>query len=101
MQTVIKELRQRIIFTVIKGLCQRIIFVRNLPKDMTPAKYQEMFGQFGEMVKVWLGTRSDVAGTAYVAYAEPDQALRAMHSLTGLKVQDKYLIVYLHNPKRM
>jgi hypothetical protein len=32
-----------------------------------------------------------MAGTAYIAYAEAEQALRAMHALTGVKVQVRSL----------
>jgi hypothetical protein len=66
---------------------RRVVFVRNLPRNTTAADCQALFAPYGRVLKLWLGTRPDVAGSAYAALPSREQALDAVNGLTGRPMQ--------------
>lgn len=81
-------------------LSRRILYVRNLPFSISPEELYEVFGKYGAIRQVRLGSTKDTRGTAYVVYEDIFDAKNACEHLSGFNVQNRYLIVLYHQPKR-
>jgi pre-mRNA branch site protein p14 len=80
--------------------CRRVLYVRNLPFNITPDELYEVFGKFGAVRQIRVGTTKDTRGTAYVVYEDIYDAKNAQEHLSGFNVQNRYLIVLYHANKR-
>ncbi|KDD75717.1 hypothetical protein H632_c534p2, partial [Helicosporidium sp. ATCC 50920] len=100
----------------------RILFVRNLPfnisaeevrrvwiggvatkalqGDPVSGQMYEIFGKYGAIRQVRVGTSKDSRGTAYVVYEDIYDARTAMEHLNGFNVQNRYLILVYFNPSK-
>ena len=79
-----------------------ILYVRNLPYDMKVEEVVKIFQQYGTVVQLRMGDEKGLTmGTAFVVYSTPQSAKKAMHTLKGFKVQDRYLVISPYDPKRM
>jgi pre-mRNA branch site protein p14 len=80
-------------------LC-RIIYVRNLPFNISADEMYEIFGKYGAVRQIRLGSSKDTRGTAYVVYEDIFDAKTAVEHLSGFNVQNRYLIVLYHQNKK-
>lgn len=71
----------------------RVLYVRNLPFNMTPEDVYDIFGKYGALRQVRLGTTKTTRGTAYVVYEDIYDAKNACEHLSGFNVANRYLIV--------
>ena len=79
----------------------RILFVRNLPYNISNEEIYEVFGRFGALRQIRMGTEKDTKGTAYVVYEDIFDAKAAVENLSGFNVMGRYLVVGYHNaPKK-
>ena len=74
--------------------------MRNLPFSISPEELYEIFGKYGALRQVRVGSTKDTRGTAYVVYEDIFDAKNACEHLSGFNVQNRYLIVLYHQPKR-
>ncbi|CAL58086.1 Nucleotide-binding, alpha-beta plait [Ostreococcus tauri] len=79
----------------------RILYVRNLPFNVTSEDMHEIFGKFGALRQIRLGSQKNTKGTAYVVYEDIWDAKTACEHLSGFNVANRYLIVMYHQSARM
>ncbi|KAL0205010.1 hypothetical protein P9112_000317 [Eukaryota sp. TZLM1-RC] len=79
----------------------RILFVRNLPHSASHEELFELFGTYGPIRQLRLGTVSKTRGTCYVVYEELDDAKAAAGELSGFLFKSFYLKVGYFNPQRV
>uniref|UniRef100_A0A7S0X1R3 RRM domain-containing protein n=1 Tax=Chlamydomonas leiostraca TaxID=1034604 RepID=A0A7S0X1R3_9CHLO len=79
----------------------RILFVRNLPFQISADDMYDIFGKYGPIRQVRVGTSKETRGTAYVVYEDIYDAKAACDHLSGFNVANRYLIVLYYNPQRM
>ena len=79
----------------------RILFVRNLPYNLASEEMYEVFGRFGNIRQIRVGTEKDTKGTAYVVYEDIFDAKAAVENLSGFNVMGRYLVVsyFTHSKK--
>jgi len=78
-----------------------ILYIRNLPFKITPEEMYDIFGKFGPIRQIRLGTTSDTRGTAFVVYDDIYDAKNACDHLSGFNVANRYLIVMYHQQVKM
>jgi pre-mRNA branch site protein p14 len=61
----------------------------------------EIFGKFGGIRQVRIGSSKETRGTAYVVYEDIYDAKTACEHLSGFNVQNRYLIILYYNQKKM
>ena len=76
-----------------KGIASHILFIRNLPYKLTPDSMYDLFGRYGLVRQVRVGTAKDTRGTAFVVYQREEDARTAHGALSGYNMQGRYLIV--------
>ena len=59
-----------------------------------------MFGKYGAIRQIRLGTTKKTRGTALVVYEDIFDAKRAQEHLNGYAVGSSYLVLVYHNPKK-
>lgn len=74
----------------------RALYVRNLPFNITTEELFEIFGKFGAIRQIRLGSAKTTKGTAYVVYEDIFDAKNAQEHLSGFNVANRYLIVLYH-----
>ncbi|KAF5840320.1 RNA-binding domain-containing protein [Dunaliella salina] len=79
----------------------RILFVRNLPFQISSDDMYDIFGKYGAIRQIRIGTTKETRGTAYVAYEDIYDAKTACDHLSGFNVANRYLIVLYYNPQRV
>ncbi|KAL0211616.1 hypothetical protein RCL1_005242 [Eukaryota sp. TZLM3-RCL] len=79
-------------------MSNRILFVRNLPHAATRDELFDLFGQFGPIRQIRLGTEGKARGTCYVVYEELDDAKKAVAKLSGFLFHGFYITVGFFNP---
>ena len=77
----------------------RILFVRNLPYTITAEEVFGVFGKYGAIRQVRVGSATDTRGTAFVVYEETADARAACTSLSGFNVGGRYLVVHFFSSK--
>lgn len=75
----------------------RILYVRNLPFNISSEEMYEIFGKFGAIRQMRLGSAKDTRGTAFVVYDDIYDAKNAVDHLSGFNVANRYLIVLYYN----
>nr|CAB3266007.1 splicing factor 3B subunit 6-like [Phallusia mammillata] len=78
----------------------RTLYIRNLPYKITAEEMYDIFGKYGAIRQIRLGTTSDTKGTAYVVYEDIFDAKNACDHLSGFNVCNRYLVVLYYNPNR-
>lgn len=78
----------------------RILYVRNLPYKITAEEMYDIFGKYGAIRQIRIGTTSDTKGTAYIVYEDIFDAKNACDHLSGFNVCNRYLVVLYYNPNR-
>ncbi|PXF44674.1 Splicing factor 3B subunit 6-like protein [Gracilariopsis chorda] len=79
----------------------RILFVKSLPYKISAEDMYDIFGKYGAIRQIRLGTSNTTRGTAYVVYEDIFEAKNACESLNGFQVAGRYLIVLYHQPKKL
>ncbi|XP_063933283.1 splicing factor 3B subunit 6-like [Zophobas morio] len=78
----------------------RILFVRQLPYKITAEEMYDIFGQYGPIRQIRLGTSKETRGTAFVVYEDIFDAKNANDSLSGFNVMGRYLVVLYYQPQK-
>ncbi|CAL8468042.1 g7581 [Coccomyxa elongata] len=78
----------------------RVLYVRNLPFNISSEEMYEIFGRYGAVRQIRLGTSKDTRGTAYVVYEDIYDAKTAVDGLSGFNVANRYLIVLYYNTSK-
>ncbi|GLC42642.1 Splicing factor 3B subunit 6 [Pleodorina starrii] len=78
----------------------RALFVRNLPFNISSEEMYDIFGKYGPVRQIRIGTTKETRGTAYVVYEDIYDAKNACDHLSGFNVANRYLIVLYFNPVR-
>ncbi len=78
----------------------RILFVRNLPYNIEGEEMYEVFGRFGAVRQIRVGSEKDTKGSAYVVYEDIFDAKAAVENLSGFNVMGRYLVVGYHHPRK-
>ncbi|KAJ3045507.1 Splicing factor 3B subunit 6 [Rhizophlyctis rosea] len=75
----------------------RVLFVRNLPFKITAEEMYDLFGKYGPIRQIRVGTATDTRGTAFVVYEDIFDAKAACDHLSGFNVMNRYLIVLYYS----
>ncbi|WVQ75765.1 hypothetical protein IAR50_005396 [Cryptococcus sp. DSM 104548] len=84
-------------------LSQRALFVKNLNFQITGPDLYDLFGKYGPIRQIRLGTDGKelkTKGTAYVVYESPDDAKEAITALNGFHLMERYIVVLYHQPSK-
>ena len=60
----------------------------------------DIFGKFGAIRQIRLGTEKETKGTAFVVYEDIYSAKNAVDGLSGFNVAGRYLVVLYYNQER-
>ena len=71
----------------------RIIYVRNLPFKVTASEMYDIFGKYGPVRQIRIGTSPETKGTGFVVYDDIYDAKNACEHLSGYCMMGRYLIV--------
>lgn len=75
----------------------RILFVKSLPFSVTAEELYDIFGKFGPVYQIRLGTTPTTKGRAFVVYEDIYDAQKAVQFLNGFNIQGRYLVVLYHS----
>lgn len=75
----------------------RSLYVRNLPFNISSEEMYDIFGKYGAIRQIRLGSSKDTRGTAYVVYEDIYDAKTAVDHLSGFNVANRYLIILYYN----
>ncbi|CAM0136627.1 Splicing factor 3B subunit 6 [Umbelopsis sp. WA50703] len=79
----------------------RVLFVRNLPFKITADEMYDVFGKYGAIRQIRVGTANDTRGTAFVVYEDIFDAKTACDHLQGFNILGRYLIVLYYQPNKV
>jgi pre-mRNA branch site protein p14 len=79
----------------------RVLLVRNLPFSMERSELWHLFGKFGPVRQIRLGTAKNTRGSAFVVFDDVFDAKRACEHLSGFNVHNRYLIIVYHRPHKL
>ncbi|KAJ3341280.1 hypothetical protein HDU93_005250 [Gonapodya sp. JEL0774] len=79
----------------------RALFVRNLPYKITSEEMYDLFGKYGSIRQIRIGTAADTKGTAFVVFDDIFDAKTACEHLNGFNVTGRYLIVLYYQPNKI
>mmetsp|Transcript_2608 Transcript_2608/g.4587 ORF Transcript_2608/g.4587 Transcript_2608/m.4587 type:complete len:142 (-) Transcript_2608:544-969(-) len=79
----------------------RIVFVRNLPYKMSVDELYDLFGRYGAVFQIRLGSSATTRGTAYVVYEDIFDAKNAVENLSGFNVAGRYIVVLYHQQTKL
>lgn len=79
----------------------KILYVRNLPFNITPEELYDLFGKYGAIQQIRIGTATNTKGTAFVVYEDIYDAKNACDHLSGFNVSNRYLIVLYYQKAKM
>eukprot|EP01063_Lacrimia_lanifica_P008681 TRINITY_DN15724_c0_g1_i2.p2 TRINITY_DN15724_c0_g1~~TRINITY_DN15724_c0_g1_i2.p2 ORF type:complete len:147 (+),score=72.68 TRINITY_DN15724_c0_g1_i2:46-441(+) len=71
----------------------RILYVRNLPFSIKNEDMFEIFGKFGPIRQIRMGSKPETKGSAFVVFDDIFDAKNACDKLSGYNVMGRYLIV--------
>ncbi|CAD5116885.1 DgyrCDS5729 [Dimorphilus gyrociliatus] len=78
----------------------RILYVRNLPYKITTDEMYDIFGKYGAIRQIRVGTTAETKGTAYVVYEDIFDAKNACDHLSGFNVCNRYLVVLYYQSNK-
>jgi len=70
-----------------------IIQVKNLPYNVQASDLYELFGRFGNVHEVRIGTENNTKGQAYIIYKNYKSSVLALKKLEGFNFNGRYLVV--------
>ncbi|CAL5348885.1 unnamed protein product [Camellia sinensis] len=79
----------------------RVLYVRNLPFNISSEEMYDIFGKYGAIRQIRIGTNKDTRGTAFVVYEDIYDAKTAVDHLSGFNVANRYLIVLYYQQAKM
>lgn len=79
----------------------KVLYVRNLPFKITAEEMYDIFGKYGAIRQIRLGTTTETKGTAFVVYEDIFDAKNAVEHLNGYNVANRYLIVLYYQQSKM
>ena len=71
----------------------RILFVRNLPFKISSDELYDLFGRYGPIFQIRLGSTTETRGTAFVVFEDIYDSKNACEHLSGFNILGRYLIV--------
>lgn len=77
-----------------------ILYVRNLPFNTSSDELYSLFGKYGAIRQVRIGSTKTTRGSAFIVYEDIYDAKAAADHLSGFNVGGRYLIVLYHNPAK-
>ena len=86
--------------TPLSSLSNSILYVRNLPFTITTDELYALFGKYGPLRQIRLGTAPNTKGSAFVVYEDIFDAASAAAALSGFNVGGRYLVVLFHSAAR-
>eukprot|EP00053_Salpingoeca_punica_P002781 m.39457 g.39457 ORF g.39457 m.39457 type:complete len:122 (+) comp11778_c0_seq1:141-506(+) len=78
----------------------RILYIRNLPYKISAEEMYEIFGKFGAIRQIRVGTKPDTKGTAFVVYEDIFEAKNACEHMSGFNVGGRYIVCLYYQPQR-
>ena len=79
----------------------RVLYVSGLPPSFTGDQLYAIFGEFGRLRQVRVGSEAHTKGTAFVVYEDIWDAKDAVDKLTGFRLsKTKYLQVLYFSEER-
>lgn len=78
----------------------RILYVKNLPYKVTAEELYELFGKYGAIRQLRLGSENSTRGVAFVVYEDIFDAKAACEHLSGFNVGGRYLTVLYFQSSR-
>lgn len=69
--------------------------IRSLPYKITTEDMYDIFGKYGAIRQIRVGSNNATRGTAYVVYEDIFEAKNAFENLNGFQVAGRYLVVRL------
>jgi len=84
-----------------EGRHNRILFVKNLNYNIHGGDLCELFGRYGAIRQIRLGTSQQTRGTAFVVFEEANDAKNAIANLNGFHLMERYIVVLYHVPSRL
>lgn len=78
----------------------RILFVKNLPANVSGETCYKIFGRYGGIRQLRLGSEPKTKGTCFVVYDDIFSAKSALDELTGFNVEGRYLTVLYYHAKK-
>lgn len=75
----------------------RILYVKSLPFKMSEEELYDLFGRYGAIRQIRLGSTPETRGRAYVVYEDIFDAKSALEKLTGFNVMGRYIVVLYHS----
>ncbi len=79
----------------------RVLYIRNLPFNISSEEMYDIFGKYGAIRQIRIGTNKDTRGTAFVVYEDIYDAKNAVDHLSGFNVANRYLIVLYYQHAKM
>ncbi|VUG19008.1 DEBR0S4_08174g1_1 [Brettanomyces bruxellensis] len=70
-----------------------IIQVKNLPYNVKASDLYDLFGRFGNVHQVRIGTDNNTRGQAYIIYKNHKSSVLALKKLEGFNFNGRYLVV--------
>lgn len=67
----------------------RVLYVRNLPFNITSEEMYDIFGKYGAIRQIRIGTNKDTRGTAFIVYEDIYDAKTAVDHLSGFNVANR------------
>ncbi|CAH7669576.1 hypothetical protein BY996DRAFT_6408893 [Phakopsora pachyrhizi] len=84
----------------LSGDVNRILFVKNLNYKTKGEDLYDLFGKYGAIRQIRIGTDAKTRGTAFVVYEDILDAKNAFDHLNGFHLQERYLVVLYHQFQR-
>lgn len=74
---------------------------RSLPYKISAEEMYDIFGKYGAIRQIRLGSSKETRGTAYVVYEDIFDAKNACEHLNGFQVANRYIVVLYHQQRRL
>lgn len=78
----------------------RILYIKNLPYKITAEEMYDIFGKYGAIRQIRMGSTTETKGTAFVVYEDIFDAKNACDHLSGFNVCNRYLVVLYYQPNK-
>merc|ERR1711998_356103 len=79
----------------------RCLYVRNLPYKIKSEEMYDIFGKYGAIRQIRVGTAADTKGTAFVVFEDIYDAKNAVDHLSGFNVAGRFLVVLYYQQSKV
>eukprot|EP00656_Telonema_subtile_P053912 TRINITY_DN78_c0_g1_i1.p1 TRINITY_DN78_c0_g1~~TRINITY_DN78_c0_g1_i1.p1 ORF type:complete len:127 (-),score=25.60 TRINITY_DN78_c0_g1_i1:328-708(-) len=79
----------------------RSLYVRNLPYKIKADEMYDIFGKYGAIRQIRIGTGPTTRGTAFVVFEDIYDAKNAVDHLSGFNVAGRYLVVLYYQQDKV